>query len=136
MSMNLTELADVLKDVNSQTVNYAAKSINLAVTVRNWVFGYYIKEYELNGKDRAKYGEKVIASLAELLDSMGVKGSSTRQLHICRQFYITYPSIVQTASAQLEKVLSKSLSYEIAQTASAQSDSPKNLAVSADKLLN
>lgn len=136
MSMNLAELANVLKDINSQTVNYAAKSINLAVTLRNWVFGYYIKEYELNGEDRAKYGEKVIASLSELLTSMGVEAASTRQLHVCRQFYIAYPSIVQTVSAQLEKVLTKDLPYKIVQIPSAQSQSPPELGVPADKLLN
>jgi hypothetical protein len=26
--------------------------------LRNWIIGFYIVEYEQNGKDRAEYGEK------------------------------------------------------------------------------
>ena len=34
----------------------AVKTINQATTLRNWIIGCYIVEYEQNGSDRAKYG--------------------------------------------------------------------------------
>ena len=37
---------------------HAANSVNLSLTARNWLVGYYIVEFEQNGEDRAKYGDK------------------------------------------------------------------------------
>ena len=44
----------------------AAHAVNLALTARNWLIGYYIVEFEQNGEDRAAYGE-------QLLKKTGVK---------------------------------------------------------------
>jgi predicted nuclease of restriction endonuclease-like (RecB) superfamily len=71
----------------------AVKAVNTAMTIRNWLFGYYIVEYEQNGEDRAKYGSRL---LKELSDNIHVKGISETNLKIFRQFYLTYPSISQT----------------------------------------
>ena len=35
--------------------------------MRNWLIGYYIVEYEQNGKDRAEYGAKLLKKLEEFL---------------------------------------------------------------------
>jgi predicted nuclease of restriction endonuclease-like (RecB) superfamily len=136
MNMNLVELAEALKEINTQTSSYASKAINLAVTVRNWIYGYYIQEYELNGNDRAKYGEKVISTLSEMLSAQNVQSCSRRQLHICRKFYIAYPSIMQTSFAQFERIFSKNLLQKIVQTPSAQFEEASKLAVSSTNLLN
>ena len=32
----------------------AAKAVNFNLTVRNWLVGWYIVEYEQNGEDRAQ----------------------------------------------------------------------------------
>jgi hypothetical protein len=136
MTMNLVELANVLKEVNTQTVGYAAKAINQAVTIRSWVYGYYIQEYELNGNDKAKYGERVMASLSKMLADIGVDACSVRQLQVCRQFYDIYPLIGQTLSDQFETIFPKGLPEKIAQTASARSLSTLELAIPANKLLN
>ena len=62
--MNFIDLAAVIHEINSLFVNRAKQSINISVTVRNWLFGYFIQEYELGGNDRAKYDEKLIELLA------------------------------------------------------------------------
>lgn len=134
--MNLAELANVLKDINSQTVNYAAKSINLATTIRNWVFGYYIQEYELNGNDKAKYGEQVIENLAKMLASSDVKACSVRHLQLCRQFYGTYPSIAQTVFAQFERISPDFLPKKITQTVFAPSSKVEQSVIAPEKLLS
>lgn len=38
----------------------AVKTINQATTLRNWIIGCYIVEYEQNGSDRAKYGDNLL----------------------------------------------------------------------------
>ena len=64
--------------------------INRHVTAKAWLIGYYIVEYEQNGADRAKYGDKLIAELSKRLgrDKYGI---STLKLY--RQFYQTYPML-------------------------------------------
>lgn len=39
----------------------------MALTLRNWLIGFYIKEYEQNGLDRAKYRSNTIKHLADEL---------------------------------------------------------------------
>lgn len=73
----------------------AAKSVNITMTLRNWLFGYYIVEYEQKGEDRATYGEKLIPSIEKRLKDAGHKGISLTNLKIFRQFYSTYHGISQ-----------------------------------------
>lgn len=72
------------------------------------MFGHYIVEYEQNGEDRAKYGEKILNSISTKLQNSGVKGASTTNLKLCRQFYLLYPQIGQAVTDQsLRKSLSE-----------------------------
>ena len=66
----------------------AAHAVNLSLTARNWLVGYYIVEFEQHGEDRAKYGEKLINRLAERINR---KGFEPRRLREFRQFYLVYP---------------------------------------------
>ena len=68
---------------------HAANSVNLSLTARNWLVGYYIVEFEQNGEDRAKYGDKLINKLAEKINR---KGFEPRRLRDFRQFYLVYRS--------------------------------------------
>jgi len=76
----------------------AVKAINRMVTIRNWIIGYYIVEYEQKGEDRAVYGERLLDRLAESLDNEGLSG---RNLKLFKQFYLVYPQIGQTLPALL-----------------------------------
>ena len=42
------------------------------LTVRNWMIGYYIVEYEQRGKNRAEYGTNLLGEMAEKLDIKGL----------------------------------------------------------------
>ena len=66
----------------------AAHAVNLSLTTRNWLVGYYIVEFEQHGEDRAKYGEKLINRLAERINR---KGFEPRRLREFRQLYLVYP---------------------------------------------
>lgn len=79
-----------------QLQNSAAKAVNKLLTIRNWLIGYYIFEYEQNGEDRAQYGEMLLERLAEDLNQPSL---SFRNLKLYRQFYLTYPQIWQSVTA-------------------------------------
>ena len=81
-----------------------AKAINYNLTVRNWLIGCYIIEFEQNGQDRAKYGENLIGELAVILKTKGLKGFSSTALKNHRTFYLYYPQISQTVSGELQNI--------------------------------
>lgn len=66
------------------------RAINQHLTSRNWLIGYYIKEFEQNGEERAKYGEKLLVSLSKQLK---IKGLGRSMLEYCRLFYSSYPQL-------------------------------------------
>jgi predicted nuclease of restriction endonuclease-like (RecB) superfamily len=68
----------------------AGRAVNQYMTVRNWLMGFYIVEFEQNGEDRARYGARLIRSLAK---AAGRAGISATNLKIFRQFYLTYPQL-------------------------------------------
>jgi hypothetical protein len=41
--------------------------VNSSLTLRNWLIGFHIEEYERRGVDRQQYGDKLLDRLAESL---------------------------------------------------------------------
>ena len=91
--MNFETLIQNLQLTHNTLFTSASKAINTAMTIRNWLYGYYIVEYEQNGEDRAGYGDRLIRSIEKRLKATGQKGMSFTNLNIYRQFYLTYPQI-------------------------------------------
>ncbi len=87
---------------SEELVQRSVKAVNVNLTLRNWLFGYYIVEYEQNGEDRAMYGKRLMQNLAEEID---IKGLTAPELSRCRQFYIVYPGILGTLSQKFERLL-------------------------------
>ena len=79
----------------------AARSVDIALVVRNWLFGWYIVEFEKAGASRKSlYGKTLMPKLAKrLTDKLG-KGFSRRSLDQFRQFYEGYKKIWQTLPAE------------------------------------
>ncbi|MDR6803462.1 putative nuclease of restriction endonuclease-like (RecB) superfamily [Dyadobacter sp. BE34] len=95
---NFNSLVSTIQETNFTLQQSASKAINRYLTIRNWLIGFHIVEFEQNGEDRAKYGQRLVDDLA---DALNIAGLSGRNLKLFRQFYLTYPQIVQTLSAQL-----------------------------------
>jgi hypothetical protein len=74
--------------------------VNTSLSLRNWVIGYYIVEYEQSGKDRAEYGLGLFKAITKSLVLKGVKSMQERNLYLCRDFYRAYPEILQTVTAK------------------------------------
>jgi predicted nuclease of restriction endonuclease-like (RecB) superfamily len=99
---NLDDLSKQIFEVHHYFKIYAFRQINNALTLRNWMTGYYLVEYEQQGKDRAAYGGKTLIALSEKLSKTGAKGFSDRNLRLYRQFYLEYPAIWQYLTAKFQ----------------------------------
>ena len=129
----LSLLAEQIERLHAQTQRAAAQQINYWLTVRNWLIGWHIAEYEQGGSDRAAYGERLLPELARQLRT--VKGLAERRLYQCREFYRAYPLMLQTVSAELQRagLLEASTPFPLA--APAQPSEPHALPGPAPELL-
>ncbi|MFV8352570.1 PDDEXK nuclease domain-containing protein [Flavobacterium sp. XS2P14] len=98
---NFNSLAESIQHTHAVLQQEAIKAVNISMTVRNWLVGFYILEFEQNGEDRAIYGDKLISKLAKTINLIGLASS---ELARCRLFYTTYPfysDIIQEKYTQL-----------------------------------
>lgn len=102
--MQLTELISAIQTTHEYTQRFAVQQTNVALTIRNWVIGFYIVEYEQQGEDRAEYGTGLLTKIAKALSSTGIKGLDERSLRDCRAFYQIYPQIWGTVSPKLQEI--------------------------------
>lgn len=86
--------------IHQQTQAFAAKAVNVALTLRNWLIGCRIVEFEQEGNDRAAYGENLMAKLSQRLATHGLPQVTARDLRRFRQLYQTYPQIWQSVTAK------------------------------------
>lgn len=101
-SFNLDKLVAEIQGLNSYLNKHAIQQVNISLTIRNWMVGMYIVEYEQNGSDRAIYGAGVLKSLEEKFRQSAIKGLDERTLRTCRSFYQVYPQIRGTVSAKFQ----------------------------------
>lgn len=73
--------------------NHAARSVNTAQVVANWLIGREIVEEQQHGAKRAGYGEQIVSRLAQDLRDDGVAGYGEVTLRLCRQFYLSFPQL-------------------------------------------
>lgn len=88
--ISFTRLSDKVLQIHDATQTAAIKAVNRFATVRNYVIGYYIVEYEQHGSDRAKYGDQLLKRLAGRVNK---KGINETLLKVSRRFYLVYPQI-------------------------------------------
>lgn len=105
VAASFAALVNVIADVNAELTAQAARAVNVSLTMRNWLIGFYIEEYERNGIDRQQYGEKLLDRLAESLTQKGVSRCDRRELYRYRQFYLVYPQIVESVTPQFRELL-------------------------------
>jgi predicted nuclease of restriction endonuclease-like (RecB) superfamily len=100
---NFNGLIDHVYQTHCLLQQNAQKAVNQNLTIRNWLIGYYIVEFEQNGDDRAKYGAKLLEEMAKGIKTKRMKGLNSRALRNCRLFYIAYPQIWQSVTAKLQQ---------------------------------
>ena len=87
LDMDFESLVNIIRSAKDAFQIQAAHSINLSLTARNWVIGYYVTEFEQHGEDRAQYGAKLLKSLEQRINS---RGFTERRFREYRQLYQVY----------------------------------------------
>lgn len=77
----------------------AARSVNTAHVVANWLIGQQIVEAEQGGKARAEYGSALLPNLSERLRAEFGEGFSLAALKNMRSFYSSYPDLLEKGYA-------------------------------------
>lgn len=89
---SFNDLASIVQTTHDAAQSSAVKAINRMQTMRNWLIGYYIVEFEQHGKDRAEYGTQLLKKLEERVDR---KGLTRNTFQSSRNFYRMYPQMIE-----------------------------------------
>ncbi len=104
--MNFNLLIQNIKQTHNTLYSSVIKSINIHLTLRNLLTGFYIVEFEQKGEDRAEYGSKLLQNLAKKIK---IKGLTAPELSRCRQFYKIYYPILGLPPQELNNMLPKNI---------------------------
>ncbi|MEA2041947.1 MAG: PDDEXK nuclease domain-containing protein [Bacteroidota bacterium] len=104
--MDFNILIQNIKETHDTLYRSVTKSINVHLTLRNLLTGFYIVEFEQKGKDRAEYGTKLLQNLAKKIK---IKGLSAPELSRCRQFYNIYYPILGSATQKFKNILPQNI---------------------------
>lgn len=97
-SFSFDHLSDLVLQLHDSAYSATVKAVNRFATIRNYVIGFYIVEYEQHGQDRAKYGERLLKRLAEKVNRRGINETLLKN---CRRFYSLYPQIKDYLTDQI-----------------------------------
>lgn len=102
---NITHLSydSLLKDaclIVEEARQVAYRAINNTLTIRNWHLGERIARQELGGAQRAEYGKRVVAQLANDLTARYGKGFKSQDLYNYISFFRSFPEISDAVSRE------------------------------------
>jgi len=100
--LNFGSLVSVIEQTHQHFQQQAVKAVNVSLTVRNWLVGYFIVTFEQKGEDRAAYGSKLLSNLAE--SSKNIKGFDERSFRNFRMFYKLYPHLQTYIASNLPEI--------------------------------
>jgi len=129
IKMDFKKLVDAIQQAHNQLSDQARRAVNTSLTLRNWLIGLYIREYEQHGEDRAQYGESLLDRLSEELRRNSIPRSDARELRRYRLFYSVYPQIREALTPEFRSrlFLSKDLGVSDSQMSCASQFSGKTL---------
>jgi hypothetical protein len=122
--LNFGSLVSVIEQTHQHFQQQAVKAVNVSLTVRNWLVGYFIVTFEQKGEDRAAYGTRLVDSLAE---SINIRGLGNRNLKLFRQFYFAYTKLGLAFDQYLD--FPNQVIFKIVQLATAQLQDNENESV-------
>lgn len=100
------ELTKIIRDTHDAAQTTAVKAINRMQTMRNWLYGYYIIEFEQHGKDRAEYGTQLLKRLEERVNRKGLTETLFKN---SRKFYRLYSQMVENIIGVISPTVSDKL---------------------------
>ena len=124
---DFNQLSQLIQKIHGATQTETVKAINRMLTLRNWLIGYYIVEYEQKGNDRAKYGDKLLNALEK---SLNTKGLTATLFYHAREFYTDYPQIKDYILSTISPTASVESTRRISPTASDKLTTPAEKLIS------
>lgn len=103
------DLSDSVLNTHLTAQQTAIRAVNQMATLRNWLIGCYIVEYEQKGSDRAKYGDRLLKRLEERVNT---KGLNLTLFKVSRNFYLLYPQIGDLLSSPIRPTSSDKFEKE------------------------
>ena len=95
------QLVLLCQRTDEETRRSAARAVDRSLVVRNWLFGWYVVEFEGGGLPHHElYGKELVARLSDRLTTSGIKGCSRTNLRKFRRFYQAFSDIRQTVSVK------------------------------------
>lgn len=91
--MDFITLASDILGLSGSAETAAARAVDRLLSLRSWLIGAWIVEYEQHGEDRAAYGEGLFDRLAEELTRNGAHGMGRSNLKNFRQLALTWPDL-------------------------------------------
>ena len=86
-------LVEAIQQVHDHCATQVKRTVNVSLTLRNWVIGGYIHHYERDGQDRASYGEGLVDRLASQLADLGLTACDRQRLYSYITLFRAYPQI-------------------------------------------
>ena len=126
-SPSFDELAQSVLQTHQTAQSGAIRAVNQMATLRNWLIGCYIVEYEQRGSDRAKYGERLLKRLEERVNT---KGLNETLFLAARRFYSFYPQIGELFELRIRPTVSDKLMVPSSISAALSPKSEKSATVS------
>lgn len=103
---SFNDLATIIQATHDAAQSSAVKAINRMATMRNWLIGYYIVEFEQHGKDRAEYGTQLLKRLEERVNRKGLNATLFKN---SRNFYFVYPQMADNLVSTISPMASDEL---------------------------
>lgn len=120
---SFSDLASIIQTTHDAAQSSAVRAINRMQTMRNWLIGYYIVEFEQHGKDRAEYGTQLLKKLEERVNR---KGLTITMFKWARKFYRLYPQMAENLPTLISTTMSSKLPESKSATVMHKLQSPKN----------
>ena len=87
LTPDFSALVQALSATHQQLQAQAARSVDTALVVRNWLFGWHLVEFEnASARRQEVYGKNLVHKLSIALSGQGIKGVSPTSLRLCRSF--------------------------------------------------
>ena len=109
-------LVELCRRTHEEIRGFSARSVDGYLVVRNWLFGWYMVEYEQNGSDRAEYGTATLKQLSAALKTSIGRGFSVDSLELMRRFYLTYGHLIPQTT--MSETMSRIFTPEISEATS------------------
>jgi predicted nuclease of restriction endonuclease-like (RecB) superfamily len=113
----------------------AGRTLQQILSLRNWLIGASIVEFEQAGEDRAQYGQRLMHTLSQALGEAGCQGLSASNLKNFRQLALAYPGLdAINLGHRLSLTIEGDRVAGIRQTSGEFASDPENCQTSADSV--